>query len=148
MKKVSSVDEIRALGASFAEQLRIGDLIVLDGPLGAGKTALTQGIAAGLGISGVTSPTFVIARTHQGAIPLIHVDAYRLLDGNNRKCEFDDLDLDTNRENAITVIEWGGSLAPLLDGDFFQITIEFGEGEDERILNESAHGPRWHGVTL
>ena len=148
MKKVSSVDEMRALGASFAAQLRIGDLIVLDGPLGAGKTALTQGIAAGLGISGVTSPTFVIARTHQGAIPLIHVDAYRLLDSNNRRFEFDDLDLDTNRENAITVIEWGGSLAPLLDSDFFQISIEFGEGEDERILNETVHGPRWHGVTL
>ena len=148
MKKVSSVDEMRALGASLAKQLRAGDLIVLDGPLGAGKTALTQGIAAGLGITDVTSPTFVIARTHQGAIPLIHVDAYRLLDSNHRKFEFDDLDLDTNREYAITVIEWGGALAPLLDSDFFQINIEFGDGEAERILSASAHGARWQGVTL
>ena len=148
MKKVSSVDEMRALGASLAKQLRAGDLIVLDGPLGAGKTALTQGIAAGLGMTDVTSPTFVIARTHQGAIPLIHVDAYRLLDSNHRKFEFDDLDLDTNRENAITVIEWGGALAPLLDSDFFQINIEFGDGETDRILSETAHGARWQGVTL
>ena len=148
MKKVGSVDEMRALGASFAKQLRAGDLIVLDGPLGAGKTALTQGIAAGLGISDVTSPTFVIAPTHQGAIPLIHVDAYRLLDSVHRKFEFDDLDLDTSREKAITVIEWGGALAPLLDSDFFQINIEFGDGEEERILSETAHGARWQGVTL
>ena len=136
------------IGATLAHQLRAGDLIVLDGPLGAGKTAFTKGIAAGLGITGVTSPTFVIARTHQGAIPLIHVDAYRLLDSNNRKFEFDDLDLETSREKAITVIEWGGALAPLLDSDFFQIGIDFGEGDDDRILTVTPHGLRWQGVKI
>jgi tRNA threonylcarbamoyladenosine biosynthesis protein TsaE len=146
--KVNSVEEMRSLGASLAAQLRAGDLIVLDGPLGAGKTALTQGIATGLGISDVTSPTFVIARTHQGKIPLIHVDAYRLLGSTHQNFEFDDLDLDTNRESAITIIEWGSAVAPLLDSDFLQITIEFGAGENERILTSTAHGNRWQGVTL
>ena len=139
---------MREIGATLAHQLRAGDLIVLDGPLGAGKTAFTQGIAAGLGITGVTSPTFVIARTHQGAIPLIHVDAYRLLDSAYRKFEFDDLDLETSRENAITVIEWGGALAPLLDGDFLQIGIDFGESDNDRILTVTPHGLRWQGVKI
>lgn len=148
MAKVNSVEEMRSLGAALAPQLHAGDLIVLDGPLGAGKTALTQGVAAGLGITDVTSPTFVIARTHQGKIPLIHVDAYRLLGSAHQRFEFDDLDLDTNRENAITIIEWGSAVAPLLDSEFLQITIEFGEGEDERILTSTPHGDRWRGVTL
>ena len=139
---------MREIGATLAHQLRAGDLIVLDGPLGAGKTAFTQGIAAGLGITGVTSPTFVIARTHQGAIPLIHVDAYRLLDSAHRKFEFDDLDLDTSREKAITVIEWGGALAPLLESDFLQIRIDFGESDDDRILTVTPHGLRWQGVKI
>ena len=105
MRKVNSVDEMRELGKSIASKLKAGDLIVLSGPLGAGKTALTQGIGAGLGITGITSPTFVISRVHKGEIPLIHVDAYRLLGSAKTTFEFDDLDLDTGRESAVTVID-------------------------------------------
>ena len=132
MAKVNSVEEMRSFGASLAAQLRTGDLIVLDGPLGAGKTALTQGIAAGLGISDVTSPTFVIARTHQGKIPLIHVDAYRLLGSTQQSFEFDDLDLDTQREDAIVVVEWGSDLALRLDEHYLLVDISFTGAGDER----------------
>ena len=104
-----TADDTRELGRRLADVLRPGDLVILDGPLGAGKTVLVQGIGAGLGVQGaVTSPTFVIARVHQPApggrgIPLVHVDAYRL----NSLAEVDDLDLDTGLERAVTVVEWG-----------------------------------------
>jgi tRNA threonylcarbamoyladenosine biosynthesis protein TsaE len=104
-----TADDTRQLGRRLADVLRAGDLVILDGPLGAGKTVLVQGIGAGLGVQGtVTSPTFVIARVHQPApggrgIPLVHVDAYRL----NSLAEVDDLDLDTGLEQAVTVVEWG-----------------------------------------
>ena len=139
---------MREIGATLAHQLRAGDLIVLDGPLGAGKTAFTQGIAAGLGITGVTSPTFVIARTHQGAIPLIHVDAYRLLGGTKQNFEIDDLDLETAHEGAITVIEWGEDVASRLPEDYLLITIEFGPNEDDRIVEFSGFGERWKAFSL
>lgn len=101
--------DTRELGRRLAGVLRAGDLVILDGPLGAGKTVLVQGIGAGLGVQGeVTSPTFVIARVHRPApggrrLPLVHVDAYRL----NSLAEVDDLDLDTGLEEAVTVVEWG-----------------------------------------
>ena len=104
-----TADDTRELGRRLAGVLRAGDLIILDGPLGAGKTVLVQGIGAGLGVQGaVTSPTFVIARVHQPApggrgLPLVHVDAYRL----SSLAEVDDLDLDTGLEQAVTVVEWG-----------------------------------------
>ena len=104
-----SADDTRELGRRLASVLRAGDLVILDGPLGAGKTVLVQGIGAGLGVRGeVTSPTFVIARVHRPApggrgLPLVHVDAYRL----NSLAEVDDLDLDTGLEEAVTVVEWG-----------------------------------------
>lgn len=148
MQRIGSVDEMRHFGASLARELRAGDLLVLTGPLGAGKTALTQGIAAGLGISGVTSPTFVIARVHKGTIPLIHVDAYRLLSGNKAKFEFDDLDLDTGRESAITIIEWGNEVGSRFAEDFLEIVIEFGENEEERLIHSVSHGKRWADYTL
>lgn len=143
MRKVSSVDEMRELGRTIATKIKAGDLIVLSGPLGAGKTALTQGIGLGLGIEGVTSPTFVISRVHKGAIPLIHVDAYRLLANANSKFEFDDLDLDTGRESAITVIEWGGQVGERFGEDFLEIVIAFGKGEEEREITSISHGNRW-----
>ena len=143
MRRVSSVDEMRELGSTISKQLRAGDLVVLSGPLGAGKTALTQGIAAGLGITGVTSPTFVIARIHKGDLPLVHVDAYRLLGTPNAKFEFDDLDLDAGRESAVTVIEWGSEVGSRFGDDFLEILISFGDQEDEREIRTIAHGKRW-----
>ena len=143
MRLIKSPEEMRAFGVELAKKLRAGDLLVLSGPLGAGKTALTQGIAAGLGISGVTSPTFVIARVHKGEIPLVHVDAYRLLGSANSNFEFDDLDLDTAREGAITVIEWGSEVGSRFGGDFLEIVLEFGETESERKLSSISHGARW-----
>jgi tRNA threonylcarbamoyladenosine biosynthesis protein TsaE len=111
-------------GLRLAAVLRAGDLVILTGPLGAGKTALTQGVGAGLGVEGrITSPTFVIARSHRAGgagVPLVHVDAYRLetLD------ELDDLDLDTDVDAAVTVVEWGAGLAERLAESHLEIAIE------------------------
>lgn len=145
---INSVDAIRELGSRLAATLQRGDIIVLKGNLGAGKTALTQGIGKYLGITDVTSPTFVISRTHKGKIPLIHVDAYRLLGGAKQNFEIDDLDLETAREGAITVIEWGEDVASRLHEDYLLVTIEFGSNEDDRIVELSGHGNRWEGFTL
>lgn len=148
MRKVNSVDEMRELGQFIATKTKAGDLVVLSGPLGAGKTALTQGIGAGLGITGITSPTFVISRVHKGKIPLIHVDAYRLLGSAKTTFEFDDLDLDTGRASAVTVIEWGGEVGARFGEDFLEILIEFGASDDERNVRAVPHGKRWEGFTL
>ena len=101
--KLPTVDDTRALGAQLALVLRPGDLILLIGPLGAGKTALTQGIGAGLGVrAAITSPTFVISRVHKdGRLPLVHVDAYRV----GGRLELDDLDLDASVEDSVTVVD-------------------------------------------
>ncbi|MBM3720527.1 MAG: tRNA (adenosine(37)-N6)-threonylcarbamoyltransferase complex ATPase subunit type 1 TsaE [Actinobacteria bacterium] len=139
---------MRELGQFIASKTKAGDLVVLSGPLGAGKTALTQGIGAGLGIIGITSPTFVISRVHKGEIPLIHVDAYRLLGSAKTTFEFDDLDLDTGRESAVTVIEWGGEVGARFGEDFLEILIEFGASDDERNVSAIPHGKRWEGFTL
>lgn len=139
---------MRELGAAIAKKLQAGDLIVLSGDLGAGKTALTQGIGSTLGINDITSPTFVISRVHKGKIPLIHVDAYRLMGNKNANFEFDDLDLDTSIKDAITVIEWGDSVAPRLMDEYLLIKIEFGAGDSERIVSATGHGLRWQGFTL
>lgn len=139
---------MRELGAAIAEKLRAGDLIVLSGDLGAGKTALTQGIGLAIGINDVTSPTFVISRVHKGKIPLIHVDAYRLMGNKNANFEFDDLDLDTSIKDAITVIEWGDAVAPRLMDEYLLIKIEFGQGESERLVTAIGHGARWEGFSL
>jgi len=139
---------MRQLGAQLAAHLKPGDLVVLRGNLGAGKTALTQGIGEYLGIKDVTSPTFVIARSHKGKIPLIHVDAYRLLDSGTNNFEIDDLDLDTSRAGAITVIEWGESVAARFNEDYLLVDISFSDGEDERNVEFIGHGPRWQGFSL
>lgn len=103
-----TVADTEALGRELAEELKAGDLVVLDGPLGAGKTALTRGLAAGLGVQGrVSSPTFIIARQHRAGergVPMVHVDAYRL--GGDLD-ELDALDLDTDLHHAVVVVEWG-----------------------------------------
>ena len=139
---------MRELGARLGAKLQRGDIVVLKGSLGAGKTALTQGIGKYLGIEDVTSPTFVIARTHKATIPLIHVDAYRLLGNSTQNFEIDDLDLDTAREGAITVIEWGEEVATRLHEDFLLISIEFGASENDRIVEFQGYGERWEGFSL
>src|ERR1700739_2228477 len=117
---VATAAQMRSLGRSLAAVLRAGDLVILSGGLGAGKTTLTQGIGDGLGVRGpVTSPTFVIARVHPGPTPLVHVDAYRL----GSALELDDLDLDADTDMSVTIVEWGEGLAEDLASDRLEITI-------------------------
>lgn len=144
--KIASAQEMFDLGQKIGKQLKAGDLILLNGPLGAGKTALTQGIGAALGISDVTSPTFVISRTHKGSLPLIHVDVYRLQESGNAAIYLDDLDLDSARESAVTVIEWGGAESARLSDERLEIDID--RSEDVRVVNYRAIGPRWAGFEL
>lgn len=128
---VRSAEEMRAIGAALAGRLRPGDVIVLTGPVGAGKTTFTQGIGAGLAVTDpVTSPTFVIAREHRGRIDLVHVDAYRL----GSKLELDDLDLVSDRDQCVTVVEWGAGLTDVLTADPHIIELAHGPSDDVRIL--------------
>ncbi len=129
------------LGQRIGQQCRAGDLILLNGPLGAGKTVLVQGIGQALGISDVTSPTFVISRIHKAELPLIHVDAYRLLDSSNAAAFLDDLDLDSPRESAVTVIEWGGAESARLSDERLEITID--RTSDIREVTFHTVGARW-----
>ncbi len=134
------------LGQKIGSQLRAGDLILLNGPLGAGKTVFVQGIGAALGFTEITSPTFVISRIHKGPLSLIHVDAYRLLEGGNAAAYLDDLDLDTPRESAVTVIEWGGEESARLSDERLEIDID--RTADDRLVSVRAIGPRWAGFNL
>jgi tRNA threonylcarbamoyladenosine biosynthesis protein TsaE len=161
---VSSAEAMHDLGARLAALLRAGDLVVLIGDLGAGKTTLTQGIGAGLGVRGpVASPTFVISRVHPSlgsGPPLVHVDAYRL----GGRLELDDLDLDTTLDVAVTVVEWGQGLAEALSPSRLEIVLQVrppqephdsalaesgGDREVEvedrqpRSVTVRAVGPRW-----
>ena len=145
--RIATDGDMRDLGRRLAALLRAGDLVILAGPLGAGKTTLVQGIGAGLGVRGpVTSPTFVIARVHPaltGSGPaLVHADAYRL----GSFSEVDDLDLDTDAGSAVTVVEWGTGLAEPLAEDRLEITIEPDQDGDARTVRINGHGARWHGV--
>ena len=132
------------LGTSLAVHLKAGDLILVNGPLGAGKTVLAQGIGKGLGIDGITSPTFVISRTHKGVLPMIHVDAYRLIDTENPNLFLDDLDLDI--ENSVTVVEWGGAESARLSEDRLEISID--RTNEIRQVEIKAIGARWNGFAL
>jgi len=143
---ITDVDQMAALGEKIARQCRAGDLILLNGPLGAGKTVFVQGFGRALGISDVTSPTFVISRIHQGSIPLIHVDVYRLIEAGNAAAYLDDLDLDTARESSVTVIEWGGAESARLSEERLEIDID--RTNDERVVSIRAIGPRWAGFKL
>lgn len=137
------------LGRELAGRLRPGDLLVLTGPLGAGKTTLTRGLGDGLGVRGpVTSPTFVLARTHPslaGGAPLVHVDAYRL----GSALELDDLDIDF--ANSITVVEWGVGMLEGVAESWLEVVIERPTGAsaveldapEARTVTITAHGPRW-----
>ena len=132
------------LGISLSAQLKAGDLLLINGPLGAGKTVLAQGIGKGLGIDDITSPTFVISRTHKAVLPMIHVDAYRLIDTNNPNLYLDDLDLDT--ENSVTVVEWGGAESARLSEDRLEISID--RTNEIRQVEIKAIGSRWDGFAI
>jgi tRNA threonylcarbamoyladenosine biosynthesis protein TsaE len=133
-------EDTHALGRDLAEVLRPGDLVVLVGPLGAGKTALTQGIGAGLGVrEPVTSPTFVISRVHRGGrVPLVHVDAYRL----GSMADVDDLDLDATTEEAVTVVEWGHGLVEQLADEHLVVELDRRD-DDVRTVRLVPVGPGW-----
>lgn len=172
---IPTSDGMRSLGRQLAAVLRAGDLVILSGPLGAGKTTLTQGIADGLGVRGpVTSPTFVIARVHPplpgaergygpgGAPSLVHADAYRL----GSALELDDLDLDADLGTSVTVVEWGEGRAEGLAEDRLEIAItpapvgeppraadtegamDDGDGDVPRTVRVSGVGPRWQDIQL
>ena len=132
------------LGISLAVHLKAGDLILVNGPLGAGKTVLVQGIGKGLGVDDITSPTFVISRTHKGVLPMIHVDAYRLIDTENPSLYLDDLDLDI--ENSVTVVEWGGAESARLSEDRLEITID--RTNEVRQVEIKVVGARWNGFAI
>jgi tRNA threonylcarbamoyladenosine biosynthesis protein TsaE len=138
--------DMHALGVRIGQSLAAGDLILINGPLGAGKTVLAQGIGQALGHNDITSPTFVISRVHKGALSLIHVDAYRLVDSENPNLYLDDLDLDSQRESAVIVIEWGGHESARLDDERLEILID--RSEEIRKVSATGIGPRWQGFTL
>jgi len=143
--KIATAADMHELGKRIGTQCRAGDLILLNGPLGAGKTVLVQGIGEALGISDVTSPTFVISRIHKAALPLIHVDAYRLLEGGKAAIYLDDLDLDSPRESAVTVIEWGGEESARLSEERLEIVID--RTDDVRDVTITPVGNRWQGFS-
>ena len=144
MISVATADEMHQLGEKLSANLGAGDLILVNGPLGAGKTVLAQGVGAGLGITGITSPTFVISRVHKAAVPFIHVDAYRLVDSENPNLYLDDLDLDI--AGSITLIEWGGAESARLSEDRLEINID--RTADIRQVSALTFGDRWAGFSL
>lgn len=140
---LATVEDTRALGRTLGALLRAGDLVVLTGGLGAGKTTLTQGLGEGLGVRGpVTSPTFVIARVHPSLVagpPLVHVDAYRL----RGALELDDLDLDASVDDSVTVVEWGHGLAEDLSEDRLEVVLDVDPATEERTATVTGIGGRW-----
>lgn len=138
--ELPTAEDTRALGRQLGGLLRAADLVVLAGPLGAGKTVLAQGIAAGLGVPGpVTSPTFVLARVHRGGrLPLVHVDAYRLAG----MTDVDDLDLDATAGEAVTVVEWGRGLVEQLAEEHLLVELDRRD-DDVRTARLVPTGPGW-----
>jgi tRNA threonylcarbamoyladenosine biosynthesis protein TsaE len=138
---VATPEAMRELGAAVGAVARPGDLVVLVGPLGAGKTVFVQGVGVSLGTAiPVTSPTFVISRVHaDGRLPLVHVDAYRL----GSVDEVDDLDLDASLEESLTVVEWGEGLVEGLADAHLRVEIDRAEDTDERTVRLVAAGGDW-----
>jgi tRNA threonylcarbamoyladenosine biosynthesis protein TsaE len=141
-----SVSAMHQLGTQIGAQLKSGDVIVLTGELGAGKTVLTQGIGSALGIENITSPTFVISRIHKGKPNFIHIDAYRLLDSGLNT--FTDLDFESYLANSVFVIEWGKDFVSQLTDQYLDIQISNSEKENERVLEITGVGARWAGFKL
>jgi tRNA threonylcarbamoyladenosine biosynthesis protein TsaE len=139
-----SVEETRAVGERLgATLLQPGDLVVLAGSLGSGKTAFAQGVARGLGVTDpVVSPTFTIVREYLGRVPLAHVDVYRL----DRLQELHDLGFDEILDDRVTLVEWGDAAGPVLPADRLEVRLEMpAEEEEEREIRISAHGESWRG---
>jgi tRNA threonylcarbamoyladenosine biosynthesis protein TsaE len=143
---VNTVDQMHQLGTKIGTQLKPSDVVVLTGDLGSGKTVLTQGIASALGLSNITSPTFVISRIHKGNPNFIHIDAYRLLD--SEISNFTDLDFESYLPNSIFVIEWGAPFVTTLTDQYLDVKIMPGENENSRNLVITAVGDRWQGFNL
>ena len=143
--ELPTVEDTRGAGEQLSRLLRPGDLLLLTGPLGAGKTAFAQGLGTGLGVRGaVTSPTFVIARVHPGGrVPLVHVDAYRLGDSPDLGGEIDALDLDVTLDDAVTAVEWGEAVVDRLAGDHLEVRITRGTDTDVRTVDLVPHGGDW-----
>ncbi|MDP8986841.1 MAG: tRNA (adenosine(37)-N6)-threonylcarbamoyltransferase complex ATPase subunit type 1 TsaE [Actinomycetota bacterium] len=139
--ETTGVEQTRALAASVAEVARPGDVVLLVGDLGAGKTAFAQGFAAGLGVKEpVTSPTFTLVRTYTGRLRLHHVDVYRL----EHLQEALDLGLaEMVDEGAVTVVEWGDAVAPALPREFLEVRLAHGDDDDRRTVALRAVGRRW-----
>lgn len=151
-RTIENPDQMHDLGVELGKALRAGDVLVLTGPLGAGKTTLTRGIGEGLGVRGpVTSPTFVLARTHPSLVdgpPLVHVDAYRL----NSAVELDDLDIDF--AHSVVVVEWGAGMLDGIVDSWLDVVIERPEGAnagelgdeliEPRTVTLTGHGERWN----
>jgi tRNA threonylcarbamoyladenosine biosynthesis protein TsaE len=138
----TSVDATRALAAALAELTQGGDLIVLAGDLGAGKTAFAQGFGLGLGIDDqITSPTFTLARQYEGRLRMHHLDVYRF----DATAEIHDVGLAEllDDDDAVTLIEWGDAILPALPPDLLEIRITLGEGDDDRELELRIVGDRW-----
>lgn len=138
--RTTSVDATRQLGAAVAGLVRSGDLLLLVGDLGAGKTAFTQGFAAALGIDEqITSPTFTLVRTYPGRLPVNHLDVYRL----EQVSEAEDLGIGELLESGVTVIEWGDTIAAALPADYLELRFTLGDGDDDRSIELRSVGPSW-----
>ncbi len=141
--RVEDAQATRQLGGELAQILEAGDLIILVGDLGAGKTTFVQGLGASLGVRGrVTSPTYIVARTHragEGSLPLVHVDAYRLVDA----LDLESVDLEAGLEESVTVVEWGRGKVEELSEARLEVELEFGAGADERVIRFLPVGPSW-----
>lgn len=142
--RIETPKEMQELGERLGSKLKVGDVVALIGPLGAGKTELAKGVASAFGISDVTSPTFVIARSYKSNPPLIHMDAYRLLAGANPLSELEDLDL--NVENAVTIIEWGRELASRISNEYLEVHIN--RDTEIREVTFKGIGARWQDFAI
>ena len=143
---VTSVEQMHQLGVQIGKALKPSDVVVLTGELAAGKTVLAQGVAFALGITGVTSPTFVISRIHKGTPNFIHIDAYRLLDSG--VSSFIDLDFESYLPSSIFVIEWGAAFVSTLTDQYLDIKITQSGSENSRDLEITPIGDRWAGFKL
>lgn len=147
MKKklaISSTSEMEQCASAIASQTRLGDLILLEGPLGAGKTFFAQALIHSLGVTDhVTSPTFVMMKSYRGRFPINHIDAYRLIDLQDPMQAFDELDVDI--EGSLTIVEWGAKFD--VTGNALLISIEIGDGES-RTLTFAGTDQRWGDLAI